>query len=77
MNVALTVDIWPIANQLVAMTLDFGTGPPRQEQARRVTVEAQPDKPGAANPTTPEGTARTHFGAAAFGYQGVRRGDRA
>jgi hypothetical protein len=73
MNVALTVDIWLIANQLVAMTLDFGAGLPRQKQTRRVTLEAQPDKPGAANPTTPEDTARTHFGAAAFGCQGVRR----
>ena len=60
---------------LAAMTLDFRTGPPRQEQTRRVTLEVQPDKPGAANPTTPEDTARTHFGAAAFGCQGLRYGD--
>jgi hypothetical protein len=40
-----------------------------------VTLGAQPDKPGAANPTTPEDTARTHFGAAAFGCQGLRCGD--
>ena len=75
MNVALTVGIWLIANQLVTMTLDFGAGLPRQEQTRHVILEAQPDKPGAADLTTPEDTARTHFGAAAFGCEGVRRGD--
>lgn len=76
MNVALTVDIWLIANQLVAMTLYFGAGPPRQEHTRHVTLEVQPDKLGAANLTTPEDMARTHFGAAAFGRQGVRGGDK-
>jgi hypothetical protein len=40
MNVAHEVGIWLIANQLVAMTMDFGAGPPRQEQSRRVTLEA-------------------------------------
>jgi hypothetical protein len=75
MNVALTVGIWLIANQLVTMTPDFGASPSHQEQTRRVTLETQPDKPGATDPTTPEDTARTHFGAAAFGCQGVRRGD--
>mmetsp|Transcript_9469 Transcript_9469/g.16273 ORF Transcript_9469/g.16273 Transcript_9469/m.16273 type:complete len:206 (-) Transcript_9469:1813-2430(-) len=76
MNVARTVGIWLIANQLAAITLDFRAGPPRQEQIRRVTLEVQPDKPGAADLTTPEDTARTHVGAAAFGCQGVRRGDK-
>jgi hypothetical protein len=66
-----------ITNQLAAMTLtlDFGAGPPRQEQARRVTLEAQPGKPDASDPTTPEDTAKTHFGAAELGCQGVRQGD--
>ena len=54
MNVALTVGIWLIANQLGVMMLDFGAGPSRQEQTRHVTLEAQPDKPGVANPTTLE-----------------------
>jgi hypothetical protein len=77
LNVTLTISIRLIANQLAVMTLtlDLGAGPPRQEQARRVTLEAQPDKPDTADPTTPEDKARTQFGAAELGCQGVRQRD--
>ena len=39
MNATLAVGKWLTANRLVAMTIVLG--PPRQEQARRVTLKAQ------------------------------------